>query len=51
MKRLLMAVTLGCVLSVSALAGDMPGVSPAPTNTTQSSIVAVLLTLLGVAVK
>ncbi|MDQ1637764.1 MAG: hypothetical protein QOF62_1103 [Pyrinomonadaceae bacterium] len=38
MKRLLMAITLVCVLSASALAGDMPAVNPAPTsNGTQSS--------------
>jgi hypothetical protein len=40
MKRFLVALTLTCVLSVSAMAGDIPTVgtpSPAPT---QSSITA-----------
>ena len=30
MKRFLIALTLMCVLSGTALAGDMPGVSPSP---------------------
>lgn len=31
MKRFLIAVTLACVLSGTALAGDMPAVGPSPT--------------------
>ncbi|MDQ1637763.1 MAG: hypothetical protein QOF62_1102 [Pyrinomonadaceae bacterium] len=40
MKRLLLAITLACVLSGTALAGDIPGVdsaAPAPSGGTQSS--------------
>ncbi|HKB64839.1 MAG TPA: hypothetical protein VKC61_03220 [Pyrinomonadaceae bacterium] len=48
MKRFLVALTLTCVLSVSAMAGDIPTVgAPAPTPTTQSSIAAqVILTII-----
>jgi len=42
MKRLGLALILTCVLSVSALAGDVPTIgkaepSPSPTSTTQST--------------
>ena len=33
MKRFLMAITLACVLSGTALAGEMPTVGPAPAPT------------------
>lgn len=47
MKKLLMAVTLACVLSGTALAGDMPGVEPLASNGTQSSaVVTVILTII-----
>jgi len=48
MKRFLIALTLTCVLSVSAMAGDIPTVgAPAPAPTTQSSIAAqVILTII-----
>lgn len=46
MKRFLVALTLTCVLSVSALAGDIPTIgAPAPAPTTQSSSVAVQVIL------
>jgi hypothetical protein len=48
MKRFLVALTLTCVLSISAMAGDIPtvGVS-APAPTTQSSIATqVILTII-----
>jgi hypothetical protein len=32
MKRLWLAITLACVLSGTAVAGDMPTVGPAPTQ-------------------
>lgn len=41
MKRLLIAIALTCVLSSSALAGDIPSVgapSPAPAGASQTSI-------------
>ena len=48
MKRFLVALTLTCVLSVSALAGDIPTIgAPAPAPTTQSNIVTqVILTII-----
>jgi hypothetical protein len=48
MKRFLVAFTLTCVFSVSALAGDIPTIgAPAPAPTTQSSIAAqVILTII-----
>jgi hypothetical protein len=33
MKRFMMAIALACVLSGTALAGDMPAVGPAPAGT------------------
>jgi hypothetical protein len=48
MKRLLMAITLACVLSGTALAGDMPTVGPAPSGTQSSVVVTVILTILSV---
>jgi hypothetical protein len=49
MKRFVMAIALTCVLSVSALAGDVPIVpSPAPTQTTSvtTTVVMAVLSLL-----
>lgn len=44
MKRFLVALTLTCVLSVSAMAGDIPTVgAPLPAPTTQSSIAATVI--------
>jgi hypothetical protein len=53
MKRLLLALTLACVLSGTALAGEMPTVEPAPaaptSSGTQSSVVVtVLLTIISI---
>lgn len=49
MKRLLLAITLACVLSGRTMAGDMPTVSPAPTQS--SAVVTVLLTILSFVVE
>jgi hypothetical protein len=49
MKRFLMTVALTCVLSVSAIAGDMPTVgapAPASSGTQSSAVVSVLLTII-----
>ncbi len=50
MKRFLVALTLTCVLSVSAMAGDIPTMgtpSPAPSKAQSSSITAtVILTII-----
>jgi hypothetical protein len=48
MKRFLVALTLTCVLSVSAMAADIPTVgAPSPAPTTQSSVAAtVILTII-----
>jgi hypothetical protein len=49
MKRFLTVVALTCVLSVSALAGDMPTVgAPAPASggTQSSAVVSVVLTFI-----
>lgn len=54
MKRLLAAVALTCVLSVSAMAGDMPtcGVpAPAPSGTESSAVVSVVLTIISLVVR
>lgn len=52
MKRLLLAITLVCVLSGTALAGDIPGVdSTAPAPPQPSAVVTVLLTIISVVVK
>ncbi len=53
MKRLLLAITLACVLSGTALAGEMPGVGPAPTSsaTQSSAAVSVLLTIISLVVR
>lgn len=55
MKRILMAITLACVLSGTALAGEIPGVdsaAPAPSSKTQpSAVVTVLLTIISIVVK
>jgi len=53
MKRLLLAVTLACALSATALAGDMPTVGPAPTSsgTQSSATVTVLLTIISLVVR
>lgn len=55
MKRLLMAVALACVLSGTALAGDIPGVdskSRAPSSGAHPSVVVtVLLTIIRLAIK
>lgn len=48
MKRLFMTLALVCVLSSTALAGDMPTVNPAPTGTQSSVVVTVILTILSV---
>lgn len=52
MKRLLMAVTLACVFSGTALAGDIPGVDVAsPSSAAQSSAaVTVLLAIINLVV-
>jgi len=54
MKRFLMTIALASVLSVSALAGDMPGVgtpAPAPSATQSSAAVTVLLTIISLVVR
>ena len=54
MKRFLMAIALTSVLSVSALAGDMPGVgapAPAPGATQSNAAVTVLLTIISLVVR
>jgi opacity protein-like surface antigen len=53
MKRFLMTITLACVLSSTALAGDMPGVgaAPASSGTQTSAAVTVLLTILSLVVR
>jgi hypothetical protein len=44
MKRFVVVVTLTCLFSVSALAGDIPTIgAPAPAPTTQSSIAATVI--------
>jgi hypothetical protein len=52
MKRLLLSITLTCVLFGSALAGEMPGVNPAPvqppSGTQSSTVVTVLLTIISI---
>ena len=53
MKRLVIAMALTCVLSVSAFAGDIPMDSPAPASTgsTQTTSIAatIILTLISLA--
>ena len=54
MKRFLMAIALTSVLSVSAWAGEMPGVgapAPAPSPTQSSAAVTVLLTIISLVVR
>ena len=54
MKKFLMTAALTCVLAVSALAGDMPGVgapAPAPSATQSKVAVAVLLTIISLVVR
>jgi hypothetical protein len=53
MKRFLIAVTLACVLSGTALAGEMPGVSPAPVSggTQSSAVVSVVLTIISLVIR
>ena len=53
MKRFLMTITLACVLSGTALAGEMPGVgpAPAPSGTQSSAVVTVLLTIISLVVR
>jgi hypothetical protein len=53
MKRFLSAVALACVLSATALAGDMPGVTPAPVSsgTQSSAAVSVVLTIISLVVR
>ncbi|MGH9932698.1 MAG: hypothetical protein ACREA9_26130 [Pyrinomonadaceae bacterium] len=54
MRRFLMTVALTCVLSVSALAGDMPTVgapAPASSGTQSSTAVSVLLTIISLVVR
>ena len=54
MKRFVMAIALACVLSATALAGDIPMTSPAPatTGSTQTSIAAtIILTIFSVVTK
>jgi hypothetical protein len=54
MKRFLMAIALTSALSVSALAGDMPGVgapAPAPSATQSSAAVTVLLAIVSLVVR
>lgn len=53
MKRFLIAITLACVLSGTALAGDMPAIDRnAPSSGTQSSAAAsVLLTIIRLVVR
>jgi hypothetical protein len=49
MKRFLVALTLTCVLSISAMAGDIPTVgapSPAPPTTQGSVAATVILTII-----
>lgn len=49
MKRFLMTVALTCVLSVSAMAGDMPTVgapAPASSGAQSSAVVRVVLTII-----
>jgi hypothetical protein len=44
MKRFLVALALTCVLSVSAMAGDIPTVgTPSPAPTAQSSVAATVI--------
>ena len=54
MKRFLTAVTLTCVLSVSALAGDMPTVgapAPASSGTQSGAVVTVVLTIISLVIR
>jgi hypothetical protein len=54
MKRFLLAVTLICLISVSALAGDMPTVgAPAPASSPMqsSAAVSVLLKIISLVVR
>ncbi len=48
MKRLLMAITLACVIAGTALAGDMPTVGPTSVSDGKqsSAVVTVVLTII-----
>lgn len=49
MKRFLMTIALTCILSVSALAGEMPTIgatAPAPSGTQSSAMVSVVLMII-----
>ena len=53
MKRLLLSITLTCVLFGSALAGEMPtcgAAAPAPSETQSSAVVTALLTIISIVV-
>lgn len=54
MRKLLMTVALTCVLSISALAGDMPtcgAPAPASTGTQSSAAVKIVLTIISLLVR
>jgi hypothetical protein len=53
MKKFLTAVTLACVLSATVLAGEMPGVSPAPVSSgsQSSAVVSVVLTIVSLVIR
>ncbi len=54
MKRFVTTVALTCVLSVSAMAGDMPTCgdsAPAPSGAESSAVVSVVLTIISLVVR